>query len=112
MPFPRHEAYRTYVREWIPAHADEADVVPLLERYADALVVLYELDLEPAREVLATCYAKLATVEPNDAGALQTPVRSCLPVGTGHWGGGGGGGPGYHFPDGICRHGGTLVEGQ
>jgi hypothetical protein len=57
MPSPPHEAYRTSVREWIPAHADEPDVVPLLERHADALAVLYELDLEPAREVLATCYA-------------------------------------------------------
>jgi hypothetical protein len=57
MPSPPHEAYRTHVCEWIHAHADEPDVVPLLERHAEALVVLHDLDLEPAREVLAACYA-------------------------------------------------------
>jgi hypothetical protein len=57
MPSPPHEAYQTSIREWIPAHVDEPDVVPLLERYADALLVLHELDLEPARPVLEACYA-------------------------------------------------------
>ena len=57
MPSPPHEAYRVAVRAWSALHADEPDVVPLLERHAEALLALYELDLEPARDILAACYA-------------------------------------------------------
>lgn len=58
MPSPQHEAYRNSVLEWIRDHADEPDVVPLLERYAEAVQLILELDLEPARPVLVACYAE------------------------------------------------------
>lgn len=57
MPSSSHEAYLTFVGQWSRDHAQEPDVVPMLERYAWAAQVLSVLDLEPAREVLRSCYA-------------------------------------------------------
>lgn len=57
MPFPDHEAYRTQTQAWFRSHAHEPDVPAQLERYDHAAVVLWGLDLEPARPFLAGCYA-------------------------------------------------------
>ena len=57
MPSPEHEAYRNQLAEWIREHAHEPDVVEQLELHAELLLVLWHLDLGPAREILARCYA-------------------------------------------------------
>lgn len=57
MPSPQHQAYRKSVLSWFRRHADEPDVVAQLQRHAHAAAVLWELDLEPARPILAACYA-------------------------------------------------------
>jgi hypothetical protein len=57
MPPPQHEAYQNHVRTWLVAHAHEPDVPAQLLRYREALLVLWTLDLEPARAVLEACYA-------------------------------------------------------
>lgn len=57
MPTPEHEAYRSSVLEWFRKHGEEPGVADELERYGDALLVLWHLDLSPARPVLQRCYA-------------------------------------------------------
>jgi hypothetical protein len=57
MPTPAHEAYRDSVLRWFREHAEEPDVAVQLERRADPALVLWELDLGPARPVLGRCYA-------------------------------------------------------
>ena len=57
MPSPSHQAYRTSVLTWFRAHGHEPDVARQLQRYQEAGVVLWELDLEPARPFLVGCYA-------------------------------------------------------
>ena len=57
MPSPRHQAYQKSVRQWCTTHAREPDVVPQLKRYADEALLLWHLDLEPARPGLVQCYA-------------------------------------------------------
>lgn len=59
MPSPDHQAYRAGVRAWCRAHRHEPDVAAQLTRFGTALVVLWELDLAPARPVLQACYAPL-----------------------------------------------------
>jgi len=49
--------YQKFVLEWFKKHAHEFGVVEQLERFKDAALVLWHLDLEPARPVLARCYA-------------------------------------------------------
>jgi len=57
MPSPEHEAYRNSLLLWSCHHAQEPDVAPALERFKDALQILWHLDLEPARPILAAGYA-------------------------------------------------------
>jgi len=57
MPSPPHEAYQRQVRAWLHDHAHEPDVVAQLVRHQQAALVLWTLDLEPARPVLAQGYA-------------------------------------------------------
>jgi hypothetical protein len=45
------------VLEWFRAHGHEPDVAERLEQYKDAALVLWHLDLEPARRILRQCYA-------------------------------------------------------
>lgn len=54
---PDHQAYRAGLRSWCRTHGREPDVAAQLTRYGNALVVLWELDLAPARPVLQACYA-------------------------------------------------------
>ena len=53
MPSPEHEAYRNSLLPWSRHHAQEPDVAPALERFEDALQILWHVDLEPARPILA-----------------------------------------------------------
>ncbi len=57
MPSPRHEAYQRQVRTWLRDHAHEPDIVAQIVRHQQAALVLWTLDLEPARPVLAQGYA-------------------------------------------------------
>jgi len=52
-----HEFYRNSIRKWIRKHGDEPGVRDELSKYADVLLVLWYLDLEPARPTLKACYA-------------------------------------------------------
>ena len=58
MPSPGHESYRRTVLEWFRAHALERDVIADLERFKDAALVLWHLDLDPASPSLRSCYAQ------------------------------------------------------
>lgn len=58
MPSPGHESYRRTVLEWFRAHALERDVIADLERFKDAALVLWHLDLDPASPILRSCYAQ------------------------------------------------------
>lgn len=57
MPSPGHEAYRGQLLLWCRTHAADPDVAARLDRHADAVALLWELDFEPARPYLAGCYA-------------------------------------------------------
>lgn len=57
MPTPGHEAYRKSVRDACCERAHDADFVATLVRHAAAVLVLWYLDLEPARPILQRCYA-------------------------------------------------------
>jgi Transposase DDE domain len=57
MPTLAHVAYQKFISEWINNHKHEPDVASSLEYLADALALLWHLDLEPAREVLQQCWA-------------------------------------------------------
>lgn len=57
MPSPQHIAYRKSVLEWSREHAHEPDVAATLARHGMAALVLWHLDLEPARPVLMQGYA-------------------------------------------------------
>lgn len=57
MPTPEHRAYRKTVQQWCRAHADDPQVIAEIEQHDDVLMTLWELDLEPARDVLQRCYA-------------------------------------------------------
>ena len=57
MPSPGHEAYRNSVLSWCRNHGHEPDIAQQLEQHADAVLVLWHLDLEPARPILAQGYA-------------------------------------------------------
>jgi len=57
MPTAPHPVYRDSIHTWFRSHADEPDVAAQLTRYQEAALVLWELDLEPARPVLMQGYA-------------------------------------------------------
>lgn len=57
MPSPSHEAYREFVQGWFKKHGLEAGVAETLRHHAEAALVLWHLDLEPARPVLMRGYA-------------------------------------------------------
>ena len=56
MPSP-HEAYRKHVLQWSREHGHEPDVAAALERYGEAALVLWHLDLTAARPFLRQGYA-------------------------------------------------------
>lgn len=58
MPSPGHEAYCEFVRQWVRRHENNSEEVKGLERYAEAALVLWHLDLESARPVLKAGYAE------------------------------------------------------
>jgi len=57
MASPLHTAYQTFVSEWFRNHGGEPGVAEQLDRHSKAALVLWNLDLEPARPYLAECYA-------------------------------------------------------
>jgi hypothetical protein len=57
MPSPKHAEYQNFVRMWIRDHRDQPDVADTLRRHEQALLVLWNMDLEPARPILEACYA-------------------------------------------------------
>ena len=57
MPSPSHEAYRKFVLSWFRNHGREPDVAEILKKHAGAVLVLWHLDLEPARPILMRGYA-------------------------------------------------------
>ena len=57
MPSPSHEEYRKSVLSWFRNHGHEPDVAEQLEQHGKAALVLWHLDLEPAREILKRGYA-------------------------------------------------------
>jgi hypothetical protein len=58
MPSNGHAAYRSLLEMWIRNHAHVPAIVEQLRRYKVALLVLWHLDLEPARPLLQACYAE------------------------------------------------------
>ena len=58
MPSPGHQAYRKNLAVWIEKHREDQDLVAQLQRLAPVVLVLWHLDLEPARTVLMKGYAK------------------------------------------------------
>ena len=58
MASPEHEAYRNFLIRWSQKHKKDPDIVAGLERYQDALLVLWHLDLEPARPFVEQGYAE------------------------------------------------------
>lgn len=57
MPSPRHEAYHASVVKHCQDRADDDDFVEQLKHRAAEALVLWHLDLEPARTSLEACYA-------------------------------------------------------
>lgn len=57
MPSPSHEAYRKSVLSWFRKHGREPGVAEALQQHAVATLVLWHLDLEPARPILMRGYA-------------------------------------------------------
>ncbi len=58
MPSHKHQHYCIDIALWIREHGHEPGIVEEIELFAPALLVLWQLDLEPARPILASCYAK------------------------------------------------------
>lgn len=58
MPSSGHQSYRDFLRMWITKHRHDPFVLRSLERYSEALLVLWHLDLEPARPILELGYAE------------------------------------------------------
>lgn len=58
MPSHAHQDYCTNIVMWFMDHGRETGVAEELELLAPAILVLLSLDLEPARDILAPCYAK------------------------------------------------------
>ena len=58
MPSSGHQSYREALQKWIREFSDDSDVRRTLERYAEAVLVLWHLDLEPARPILRRGYAQ------------------------------------------------------
>jgi len=50
--------YQNSLVEWFRKRSHEPGVAEALERYGDALVLLWYLDLQPALQILLACYAK------------------------------------------------------
>jgi hypothetical protein len=57
MPTHEHQSYRTNLILWFMKHGREPGVAEEVEMLAPAILVLWNLDLEPARPILAACYA-------------------------------------------------------
>ncbi|MFH1130651.1 MAG: hypothetical protein V1754_04910 [Pseudomonadota bacterium] len=57
MPSHGHVAYREFIRQWIAQHRNIRNVNGALERHAEAIMVLWHLDLEPAWPILKQGYA-------------------------------------------------------
>ena len=57
MPSLGHQQYQDSIGEWIETCGDQPGVAEALYFYQDVLLVLWHLDLEPARPVLERCWA-------------------------------------------------------
>lgn len=57
MPSPGHEAYQDFTRSWIRSHLAEPDISDAVVHLDDVLMVLMQLDLEPARAILDRGYS-------------------------------------------------------
>ncbi len=57
MPSPEHEAYRRSILMWCSEHCEDPSIEDELQQHAEAALVLWHMDLEPARPVLQSCYA-------------------------------------------------------
>jgi len=58
MPSLGHQQYQDTIREWIESCGEQPGVAETLCFYRDTLLVLWRLDLEPARPVLERCWAE------------------------------------------------------
>ena len=58
MPTHEHLSYQQHVHTSIQGHAADPGLKDLLRLHAEAIDVLWGLDLEPAREILERCYAE------------------------------------------------------
>jgi len=58
MPSLGHQQYQDSIREWIETCGDQPGVAETLYFYQDTLLVLWHLDLEPARTVLERCWSQ------------------------------------------------------
>jgi len=58
MPSSEHQAYREFLREWIRNHSHEPDVTESVDRFGESALVLWHLDLEPAKPILSQGYAQ------------------------------------------------------
>ena len=57
MPSPEHEQYQTQLRKALRDLAIDPDLRRKIDQYADAIVVLEHLDLQPAALIITACYA-------------------------------------------------------
>jgi hypothetical protein len=57
MVSPTHEQYRARLHGWLLSNWADPQVSEAVRRFLGALLVLWHLDLEPAREILTQCYA-------------------------------------------------------
>ena len=51
-------SYHDHLRNWCRAHHDQSGTCKYFSHYQEAILILWHLDLEPARPILASCYAK------------------------------------------------------
>ena len=67
MPRHEHEVYRRHVLEWSRANSWDPDVVAALERYGEAALILWHLDLSAAQPILLQGYAENSRgIKPRD----------------------------------------------
>jgi hypothetical protein len=57
MVSPGHELYRSRLLKWLRHHGQDPGAAEALWRYAPVAMMMWHLDLEPARPILGRCYA-------------------------------------------------------
>ena len=82
MPSEEHVTYQNSVRTIFHQHRDDPNYLDLLKLFANAIFVLLELDLEPARPILQACYAeKCRGTHPRDPIMLFRSLLLAILVG-------------------------------